>query len=141
MKLLACMSFLMFSLFHIGVAHAQDATENDYELKTATTTKDLRVGTEGTWGLQIVAKNGFKVSDETPLTATLSASEGLTLKSTKVARKDAVVPKSPSPEWKVGMTATKAGSYDVTANIVFFLCTEKLCQRMTTKNTVTVVAK
>ena len=124
-----------------STASAQDATDKDYELRSDATTKQLKVGQEGAWGLQIIAKNGFKVSDETPLTATLSAPPGLTLKSTKLLRKDALDPKSKTPEWKVGLSAAKAGTYEITADLVFFLCTDKLCQRMTAKHLVSVSVK
>lgn len=135
--------FLIALMFTLGAATAmaQDATDKDYDIDFGGTTLELKVKAPGTIALKIVAKNGFKVSDETPLSVAFTAPAGLELGAKKLVRKDTLDPKSTSPGWKTTFTAQAAGSHEVNADLVFFLCTDKLCQRMTAKRSIKITAK
>lgn len=124
---------LMFALATAPAAGADGlATDKDYKIVTDGSTAKLKNGEKGTLALQVVAMNGFKVSQETPFTVKLAPSAGVKLEVQQLARKDLVDPKAKDPQVKAAFTATAKGAQTVKADIVFFLCTDKLCQRMTT---------
>lgn len=108
------------------------ATEKDFKIVTDGSTTKLKNGEKGTLTLQVLAMNGFKVSQETPFTVKLAPTAGLKLETQQLQRKDLVDPKAKDPQVKTAFTATAKGAQAVKADLVFFLCTDKLCQRMTT---------
>lgn len=134
----------MFSLalvLALGATADGLATEADYDLVTTGTTSQVKNGREGTLALSIVPKNGFKVSEETPLSIALMSDDGLQMSQAKIGRKEMIDPKAKAPAWKVAFTGAKLGSHDIKADIVFFLCSDKVCQRMTTSKAVAIVVK
>ncbi len=112
------------------------ASEKDYKIVSEGTTTKLKAGANGKLVIQVVPQNGFKVSDETPFSLKLAATDGVKLDGTQFQRKDLVDPKAKDPQVKTGFRAEKKGEHTVSGDLVFFLCTEKLCQRMTAKTSV-----
>ena len=114
----------------------EDVVPNVEVRFTDGSTLKVKSGEKGTLVLSVVAMNGFKVSQETPFSAKLSPSTGVKLEGQQFARKDLVDPKAKDPQLKTTFTATAKGAQTVKADLVFFLCTDKLCQRMTTSSDV-----
>ncbi len=110
------------------------ATDNDYEIasKVSVTAGHASVA------LSITPKNGFHLSGDTPLSVALQSDLAVPA---KIGRKELVDAKAAAPAWKLDFDAPKSGSHDIKADFVFFLCSEKICQRMTATRTVTVAAK
>jgi len=117
------------------------ATDADYDFVTTGTTTQVKTGREGTFAFSIAPKNGFKVSEDTPLSIALMSDDGLQISQPKIGRKDVVDPKAKSPAWKVAFTGAKPGAHDIKADLVFFLCSDKICQRMTASKAVAVTVK
>lgn len=117
------------------------ATEADYDLVTTGTTAQVNTGREGTYALSIVPKNGFKVSEDTPLSIALMSDDGLQISQPKVGRKEMIDAKAKAPSWKVAFTGTKPGAHDIKAELLFFLCSDKLCQRMNASKAVAITVK
>lgn len=134
------MKALCLAILLLG-ASEELATERDYTLVTEGSSTKLTAGETGTWALAIVAQHGFKVSPETPLSVTLSSGPGLKLGAAKLARKDLVDPKSKDPAFQTTVTAVAKGTHAIKAELVFFLCTDKLCQRMTALHSTKVVVE
>ena len=117
------------------------ATEADYDLVTTGTTSQVKTGREGTFAVSIVPKNGFKVSEDTPLSIALMSDDGLQISQPKIGRKELVDPKAKSPAWKIAFTGAKPGAHDIKADLLFFLCSDKICQRMTASKAVSITVK
>jgi hypothetical protein len=106
------------------------ATDKDFKIVTDGSTLTVKSGDKGALVLSVIALNGFKVSQETPFSVKLVPSAGLKLDAAEFKRKDLVDPKAKDPVVKTAYTATAKGAQGVKAEIAFFLCTDKLCQRM-----------
>ncbi|MCC6806846.1 MAG: hypothetical protein IT381_05450 [Deltaproteobacteria bacterium] len=117
------------------------ATDKDYKLVSDGTSAKVKAGAQGTLVLSVLALNGFKVSQETPFTVKLAPTAGLKLAAEQFARKDLVDPKAKDPQVKTTFTASAKGAQTVKADVVFFLCTDKLCQRMTAKTDVAITVE
>ncbi len=117
------------------------ATDKDFKIATDGSTLKVKAGAQGKLVLAVVGINGFKVSQETPFSAKLAPSAGLKLEMQQFARKDLVDPKALTPQLKTGFTASAKGPQTVKADLVFFLCTDKLCQRMTSSYDVAVTVE
>jgi len=103
------------------------ANEQDYKIVTEGTSTKLKSGAQVTLTVKIVALNGFHVSDEAPMSATLTPSAGLAFPATKITRDKA----QKEPTLTTTFSAKEKGAQTVKGDLTFFLCTEKLCQRMT----------
>jgi hypothetical protein len=119
-------------LFLLAASAGPDlATEKDFKIVTDGSTLKVKHGEKGALVLSVVAMNGFKVSQETPFTVKLAPSAGVKLDTQQFARKDLVDPKAKDPQVKTSFTGTQKGAQNVKVDLIFFLCTDKLCQRMT----------
>jgi hypothetical protein len=117
------------------------ATKDDYVLDTSSTTATLKAGSDGSFSLKIVAKNGKKVHGEAPLE--IAFIENATVKpgKAKLGRADLKDKASKEPEVTTTLRGVKAGSTTLEANVSFFLCTDAWCQRMSDRVQVAVTVE
>ena len=108
-------------------AFATEGTEYDVKGSAA----DAKVGERSTVHLEIIAKNGAHISDEAPLKIALSA-KGAKLEKDKLVRADGGADKEKA-QFNVGFVAAAPGTTTIDADMVFFVCTDKLCERQTKK--------
>lgn len=142
MKLLGVMMwFGVFCWSGAAVAQEGTATDKDYTLSTQGSAKKVKLGKDAVLAVSIVGKNGFKVSEETPFTLKLEATSGVKLAAAKFTRKELVDPKSTAPAVKTSYTGVAPGANQIKADVVFFLCTDKLCQRMTAQTSIDVLVE
>ena len=110
----------------------------DYTIETTASTRQLKVGERGSFVLAIVPGKDRKVHKQAPLSVTLRAPAGIVLDKAKLGRADVAADDGKRVELKVGFAAKSAGEQAIEADLTFFICTDKWCQRMTEQVTVTV---
>lgn len=126
--------YSLHTVAHTQSAPALQATNKDFHLILDGSSKKLKIGEHGVYKLKIQALNGFKVSHDTPLSVKLSFSNGLSAETAELNRKNTTDPKSYEPAWSVAFEAQQKGTHVIDASVNFFLCTEKICQKMTTQH-------
>lgn len=131
-------AILMGALALATPALADDAKA--YALDTTGTTTALKPSGAGQFKLAIKPAAGHYVSPDAPFKITLAA-EAVTVDKTAIARADLDDPKAKAPSLKVGLKGDKAGDGKVTADVSFFLCNEKICEKKTEKVVVAVSVK
>jgi hypothetical protein len=112
------------------------ATEKDFKVTSDGTAAKVKAGQKGALVVNVVALNGFKVSQETPFSLKLAATDGVKLDAQTFARKDLVDSNAKDPQVKTFFTGAAKGEQTVNVDVTFFLCSDKLCQRMTAKHTI-----
>ncbi|MBI5495156.1 MAG: hypothetical protein HY904_09005 [Deltaproteobacteria bacterium] len=117
------------------------AEEPHYALDTTRSSAELTVGEKGVLSIVIKPAPGRKVHDQAPLSISLKAPKGLTLAKAKLGQADVVNKGQAAPEFSVEITATAAGPQATEADLQFFICTEKWCERQQQRITVSTVVK
>lgn len=112
-----------------------------YAIDTQGTTTALKPGASGQLKLAIKPAAGHYVSPDAPLKIALSSEPAVSVDKATIARGDLDDPKAKSPSFKVGLKGASAGDAKVTADVQFFLCNEKICERKTEKVVVAVSVK
>lgn len=133
---------LLWAPLHANAA-AEKETEQ-YTLFATTAPAQPQQGNAAVYTLRITPKGLLKLKRETPLTATLTSTPGLTLTQDRFASKDLQddppLQKDPPPgnsgqqqvttkRIETTITAQTAGAHTITAQLTFFLCTDQICQR------------
>lgn len=127
-------AFLAAALLFATAASAQDLDASKlYTLSTEGTSKSLKAGEKGTFVLSITTTALAHVSDEAPLSLKLEGKNVTPLKSTLTVV-DSVGKPAPGksfkdPRFEVAITGAAAGEGSISAKVVFFVCTDKLCLR------------
>lgn len=93
------------------------------------------VGTTGTASLTIKVKGGWHVNDEAPISVSLTAPAGVTVKKAKLTRADLAASSKESARFDIPVSATEAGKKMIGAEAHFVLCQEQACKPV--KETVT----
>ncbi len=93
------------------------ADEDHYRVEVA--------ATQGGATLSIHPKAGYKVNQDYPTRVTVTATEGVTLASQKLSKKDAKTFTEKVATFFVGYQATASG--EVTAKVKFSVCNPKRC--------------
>lgn len=138
----ACGALLITAAF-AGPAAAKDEggeAKKNYAIDTSGTTTVVKPGTDGTLKLQIKPADGYKVSAEAPLKIALS-SDQVKLAKEQLGHKDAAEKEAPAPTFTVPFSASKNGKGTISADAMFFICSETICERKTEKLTVAVDVK
>lgn len=107
------------------------ATKDDYRIDVTGSSSEVKVGEDGVVKLVLVPKNGTKIHPQAPLEVKLSEPDGLKLQKRKLGRGDVADKGATDPALSTAVSGRKAGSYNVNADVSFFLCTDEWCQRMT----------
>lgn len=115
-----------------GAAPARAAGGADaastYRVVTDGSTSALKRGEKGKVVVVIEPlEKGVHVNREFPLKYKVSASAGLSLSKTELARSDAVDPGAENPRFEIPVSATAAGAQQVTVQMRFAICSDTWC--------------
>ncbi len=140
MKRASLLTITAALLLSISAQSADEAKGRgvDYDIDTAASTAQIKVGERGKFVMAIRPRKDRKVHQQAPLSVALRAPAGIVLDKAKLGRKDAVAGDDKKVELSVGFVAKSGGEQAIEADATFFICTDKWCQRMTEQVTVTV---
>jgi hypothetical protein len=111
----------------VRAAGGADAAST-YRVVTDGSTAALRRGEKGKVVVAIEPlEKGVHVNREFPLKYRISASAGLSLAKTELARSDAVDPGAETPRFEIPVSATAAGAQQVTVQMRFAICSDAWC--------------
>jgi hypothetical protein len=85
------------------------------------------VGAKGTFQVEILAKTGWHMNDEAPLSLKLTPPAGLSLDKTKYTRKDNLAKGNARARFDVAFTGVEAGTKTINAEASFVVCQETTC--------------
>lgn len=120
-------TMLMLALL---LAAAPPDVSNTYRIETSQLVK-VKKGEAGKARVEVVPRPEAHVSPDAPISLTVSSGPGLKLAKQKLGRPEAKETKAKGVEFEVPFTAESAGREEVKGKLVFFICTEKLCERQT----------
>jgi hypothetical protein len=116
-----------------GVAFAQAEGQGDgakaYRIETSKGPIKVKKGETGQAKVTVVPRSDAHVSPEAPISVTLSAGPALELPKQKLGRPDAKPTEVKGVEFDVPFVGKQIGKDELTAQVSFFICTEKLCER------------
>jgi hypothetical protein len=112
--------------------------EANFTLDTSRTSKEVKLGEKGTLSIVIVPAAGKKVHDQAPLSVAVKAPTGLSYVKSKLGHADVVNPGDRSPELKAEFIAKEPGTQQTDADLQFFVCTDKWCERQQARISVSV---
>lgn len=131
----------LVALSAVPAASRAQGPNANYAIDVSRSTRDVKVGDKGAVSIVIVPGAGRKVHEQAPLVITLKAPAGVELSKGKLGHGDVANPGEASPELRVEFTAKEAGEGAVKADLTFFICTEKWCERQQEKVSVPVSVK
>lgn len=108
-------------------AHADAAKA--YKIETSPSSLKIKKGEKGQAKVTVVPRSDAHVSPEAPLSVTVSAGPALELPKQKLGRPDAKATEGKGVEFEVPFVGKQQGKDLLQAQITFFICTEKLCER------------
>src|SRR5712671_6469101 len=101
-------------------AHADAAKA--YKIETSQAPLKVKKGETGQARVTVVPRSDAHVSPDAPLSVTVSAGPALELPDAKATEAKGV-------EFDVPFVGKQAGTDQLKAQVTFFICTEKLCER------------
>jgi hypothetical protein len=108
-------------------AHADAATA--YKIETSQGPLRVKKGEKAQAKVTVVPRSDAHVSPEAPLSVTVSAGPSLELPKQKLGRPDAKETAGKGVEFDVPFVGKQSGTDELKAQVTFFICTEKLCER------------
>jgi hypothetical protein len=108
-------------------AHADAAKA--YKIETSQAPLKVKKGEKGQAKVTVVPRSDAHVSPEAPLSVIVSAGPALELPKQKLGRPDAKATEAKGVEFDVPFVGKQAGKDELKAQVTFFICTEKLCER------------
>jgi len=124
---LALVALASAGAFAEGDAH-QDAAKA-YQIETSQAPLKVKKGEKGQARVTVVPRSDAHVSPDAPLSMTVSAGPALDLPKQKLGRTDAKPTEAKGVEFDVPFVGKQAGKDELKAQVTFFICTEKLCER------------
>src|SRR4051794_1163998 len=100
-----------------------------YRIETSQTPLKVKRGEQGQARVTVVPRSDAHVSPDAPLSVTVSAGPALELPKQKLGRPDAKATEAKGVEFDVPFVGKQAGTDQLKAQVTFFICTEKLCER------------
>jgi hypothetical protein len=100
-----------------------------YRIETSQSPLKIRKGETGQAKVTVVPRSDAHVSPEAPLSMTVSAGPLVELPKQKLGRPDAKATDAKGVEFDVPFVGKQAGKDELKAQVTFFICTEKLCER------------
>jgi hypothetical protein len=100
-----------------------------YTIETSQSPLKVKKGQTGQAKVTVVPRSDAHVSPEAPLSMTVSAGSALELPKQKLGRADAKATEAKGVEFDVPFVGKQAGKDELKAQVTFFICTEKLCER------------
>ena len=108
-------------------AHADAAKA--YKIETSQGPLKVKKGETGQARVTVVPRSDAHVSPDAPLSVTVSAGPALELPKQKLGRPDAKETAGKGVEFDVPFVGKQSGTDELKAQVTFFICTEKLCER------------
>ena len=118
---------LVFPAFAQADVHADAAKA--YTIETSQSPLKVKKGEAGQAKVTVVPRSDAHVSPEAPLSMTISAGPALELPKQKLGRPDAKATQAKGVEFEVPFVGKQPGKDELKAQVTFFICTEKLCER------------
>src|SRR5258705_14014650 len=118
-------------------AHADAAKA--YKIETSQAPLKVKRGETGQARVTVVPRSDAHVSPDAPLSVTVSAGPALDLPKQKLGRPDAKATEAKGVEFDVPFVGKQAGNDQLKAQVSFFICTEKLCERQKREGALAVV--
>ena len=100
-----------------------------YRIETSQAPLKVKRGEQGQAKVTVVPRSDAHVSPDAPVSVTVSAGPGLELPKQKLGRPDAKSTEAKGVEFDVPFVGKKSGKDELRAQVTFFICTEKLCER------------
>jgi len=110
-----------------GDVHADAAKA--YRIETSQSPLKVKRGDKGQAKVTVVPRSDAHVSPDAPVSVTVSAGPALELPKQKLGRPDAKATEAKGVEFEVPFVGKQTGKDELHAQVVFFICTEKLCER------------
>jgi hypothetical protein len=108
-------------------AHADAAKA--YRIETSQAPLKVKRGEQGQAKVTVVPRSDAHVSPDAPVTVTISGGPALELPKQKLGRADAKPTEAKGIEFEVPFVGKQAGKDELRAQVTFFICTEKVCER------------
>ena len=124
---LALVALASAGAFAEGDAHLDAAKA--YQIETSQAPLKVKKGEKGQARVAVVPRSAAHVSPDAPLSMTVSAGPALELPKQKLGRTDAKPTEAKGVEFDVPFVGKQAGKDELKAQVTFFICTEKLCER------------
>ncbi len=113
-------------LLALTLLAAPPDVSNTYKIEAPRVLK-VKKGANAVAKVAVVPRSDAHVSPDAPISLTVSAGPAVTLAKTKLGRPDAKETQAKGVEFDVPFTATARD--EVKGSLVFFICTDKLCER------------
>lgn len=114
---------------------ARTAAAADDSYQVTTTGAAATVGTKAKADVTILAKKGWHLNAEAPLTLKLTPTPGVDVDRPKLGRADLALSTESTARFEVAMTASEPGKKAVAAEASFVLCQEESCRPIREKLT------
>ena len=118
----------MIALALAGLLAASPDVSGTYRIEAPKVLK-LRKGEVAHAKVEVVPRSDAHVSPDAPLTMIVSAGPALDLPKPKLGRTDAKPTEVKGVEFEVPFVGKQPGKDELKAQMTFFICTEKLCER------------
>jgi hypothetical protein len=112
-----------------------------YRIETSQVPLKVKRGEQGQAKVTVVPRSDAHVSPDAPLSVTLSSGPALDLPKQKLGRPDAKPTDAKGVEFEVPFVGKQPGRDELRAQVTFFICTEKLCERQKRDVTLAVVVE
>ena len=106
----------------------QDAAKA-YRIETSRAPLKVKKGAKGEARVTVVPRSDAHVSPDAPISVTVTAGSALELPKAKLGRTDAKATEAKGVEFEVPFVGKQSGKDELKAQVSFFICTEKLCER------------
>ena len=103
--------------------------EKAYTIETSHAPLKVKKGEKGEAKVTVVPRSDAHVSPDAPLSVTLSSGPALDLPKQKLGRPDAKPTNAKGVEFDVPFVGKQPGRDELRAQVTFFICTEKLCEK------------
>jgi hypothetical protein len=100
-----------------------------YRIETSQAPLKVKRGEQGQARVTVVPRSDAHVSPDAPVSVTVSAGPMLELPRQKLGRPDAKATEAKGVEFEVPFVGKQPGKDELHAQVTFFICTEKLCER------------
>jgi hypothetical protein len=127
LKSVALAGLVALPAFAQADAHADAAKA--YKIETSQAPLKVKKGEKGQAKVTVVPRSDAHVSPEAPVSVTVSAGPALELPKQKLGRPDAKATEAKGVEFEVPFVGKQPGKDELKAQVTFFICTEKLCER------------
>jgi hypothetical protein len=100
-----------------------------YRIETSQAPLKVKRGEQGQAKVTVVPRSDAHVSPDAPVSLTVSAGPAVDLPKAKLGRADAKATEAKGVEFDVPFVGKQPGKDELHAQVTFFICTEKLCER------------